>query len=570
MPEKKYSPLAEDLLKKRYLREGESPSGMFRRVAAWIARAEKENSSLWEEKYYEVMENLDFLPNSPCLMNAGTSMPQLAACFVYPVEDSLESIFDTLKISAMTHKSGGGTGFSFSRLRPRGDRVGKTGGTTSGPVSFMEIYDKATEAIRQGGRRRGANMGILRVDHPDIEEFIDAKQAEGRLRNFNISVAVTDEFMDALKSCAEYDLYFPSECEKRGKKDAKYIFEKIRSGAWKNGEPGIIFIDRINRKNPLPGLGRLEATNPCGEMPLLPYEACVLGSVNLSSHAVEGAIDWDKLKRTVNTAVRFLDDAIDVSDFPMKEITEIVRANRKIGLGVMGFASMLMKLEIPYASAGGVKMARKVMKFISGCAHEASEKLAEEKGEFPNFNVSDLKKKRRNSLVTTIAPTGSISIIAGTSSGIEPVYSLSVRRRTEDGRYFDLTDPVVEEVLERRGLPVEKVIADVIQAGSMKISEHISQEVRKVFLTATEIEPRVHVLIQAAFQKYVDNAISKTVNVPDKTTVEEAGGIIIKAYRTGCKGITLYRQNTRRQQVLNIICDCEDTETEYCSMKGDD
>ena len=577
MSENKFSPFARDLLEKRYLRENEDTRSMFFRVASWIAGAEGKDSKEWEEKFFDIMNSLDFLPNSPCLMNAGTSMPQLAACFVYPIEDDLESIFNTLKLAALTHKSGGGTGFSFSRLRPNGDKVGMTGGVTSGPVSFMEIYDKTTQKIRQGGKRRGANMAVLRVDHPDVEEFIDAKQKEHRLNNFNISVAVTDKFMDALEKNTDYDIFFPSHGNLRGKKNAENIFDKISYGAWKNGEPGVLFIDKINRKNPLLKLGELEATNPCAEQALLPYEACILGSINLANHVKEkkiplpplvkggggfsdeNRIDWDKLRKTVQVSVRFLDDAIDVSDFPLKETNEIVKKNRKIGLGIMGFAAMLMKLEVPYCSIEGIKTGKKVMKFINEIAHRTSEKLADEKGEFPNFYSSTLKKKRRNSLVTTIAPTGSISIIAGTSSGIEPVYSLITRRQNEEGKKFEIVDPVFRKKLKKNNLSEKEIVKDIIEKRGIKNVESVPEKLRKVFLTAVEIEPRAHVLMQAAFQQHVDNAISKTVNLPEDITISEVKKIIRTAYRTGCKGITLYRQHSREQQVLNIVCECEST-----------
>ncbi|MBN2407266.1 MAG: adenosylcobalamin-dependent ribonucleoside-diphosphate reductase [Elusimicrobia bacterium] len=554
--EDRFNPVSMDLLEKRYLKAGETPRDMFMRVAGWVSNAEKKDKDKWKEKFFGMMNGLDFIPNSPCLMNAGTSMPQLAACFVYPVDDDLESIFDTLKLAALTHKFGGGTGFSFSRLRPAGDTVGMTGGTTSGPVSFMEVYDKATEAIRQGGKRRGANMGILRVDHPDIEEFIDAKQEEHKLNNFNISVAVTDEFMKAAKKERDFSLYFPKGNE-RGRADAKKIFEKICAGAQKNGEPGVIFIDKINRDNPLVSMGEIEATNPCGEMPLLPYEACILGSVNLASHVKDGHIDWDRLKDTIDIAVRFLDDAIDVSDFPVKQIHDIVTGNRKIGLGVMGFASMLIKLGIPYSSPEGIRMGKKVMKFVSRKAHSGSEELAAERGEFPNFYRSALKRKRRNALVTTIAPTGSISIIAGVSSGIEPVFSLVAERRSEEGRLYRIVDRFFTDYCAWNGLDAEELIEKILEKGGISRVDGVPEKVKRLFLSATEIPPKVHVLMQGAFQGYVDNAISKTVNLPEDFSVKGVRDIIMLAYNIGCKGITVYRQHSRQQQVLNIVCECE-------------
>ncbi|MGM0440954.1 MAG: adenosylcobalamin-dependent ribonucleoside-diphosphate reductase [Elusimicrobiota bacterium] len=553
----KYTPLAKNLLRDRYLRNGETPEDMFKRVAGFISDVETNDRARWNKEFFEVMNNLDFLPNSPCLMNAGTGMPQLAACFVYPIEDDMESIFETLKKAAITHQSGGGTGFSFSNIRPQGYPVRKSGGIATGPVSFMEVYDKATHAVRQGGKRRGANMGILRVDHPDVDTFITAKKQEHKLNNFNISVAVTDEFMDSLNRDEDYNLYFPVHGKKRGEKRAKYVFERIAKGAWENGEPGVIFIDKINNSNPLKKLGDIQATNPCGEMPLLPHEACVLGSVNLANHVKNNDIDWGKLEHTVKVGVRFLDNSIDVSDFPFPEIEKMVSGNRKIGLGVMGFASMLLKLEIPYNTARAVWLARRIMKFIRDKSHEASRNLAAEKGVFPNFYESSLSRDRRNALTTTIAPTGSISIIAGTSSGIEPLYSMVAERRMDDGQIFDMIEPSFKQKLEQLELNERDIVEKIKEKGGFQDLDEIPEIIKKVFVTAMDIDPRIHVLMQAAFQRFVDNAISKTVNLPEKFTVKGVENIIKKAYRTGCKGITVYRQHSRQQQVLNITCDCE-------------
>ncbi len=552
-----FSGLALDILEKRYLSSGETPEDMFGRVASWVAQAEGDERSRWEKEFFSLMRNLDFLPNSPCLMNAGTSRPQLAACFVFPVEDSMDSIFDTLKNAALTHKYGGGTGFSFSRLRPRGSGVGVTGGRTSGPVPFIEVYDKATEAIKQGGRRRGANMGVLRVDHPDIEEFIEAKLDEEKLNNFNISVAVTDEFMEAVKKGSDYTLSFPPGGKPYRKLPAREVLAKMARGAWKNGEPGIIFIDRVNRKHPLNPLGEIESTNPCGEQPLLPYEACILGSVNLENHTQDGEILWERLKNTVSTGVRFLDDALDMSEYPLKEIEDTVRRNRKIGLGVMGFASMLMRLNIPYASPEGIRTASRVMRFIRDEAHAASGELGEEKGEFPSFYRSRLKEKRRNAMVTTIAPTGTLALIAGTSSGIEPVYSLYTERVIGDSEVFSITDRNFINYLEINNIDPDKAMREVAEKGGVSRSDILPEEAKRVFLSATEINPRYHVAMQAAFQRFTDNAISKTVNLPEDFTVREVEDIIFRAFRLGCKGITVYRQFSRRQQVMNIACACE-------------
>ncbi len=560
----KFTPLAENILKDRYLRPGETPMDMFNRVAGFIADGEAEERSKWEKEFFTVMNNLDFLPNSPCLMNAGTGMPQLAACFVYPIKDDMGSIFETLKKTAITHQSGGGTGFSFSNVRPEGYPVRKSGGIATGPVSFMEVYDKATHAVRQGGKRRGANMGILRVDHPDVDAFIGAKKQEHKLNNFNISVALTNEFMDAVNKDENYNLYFPVHGKKRKKKRAQSVFERIAKGAWENGEPGVIFIDKINRANPLKKIGEIEATNPCGEMPLLPHEACVLGSVNLSNHVKENKVDWQKLEHTIKVGVRFLDNAIDVSDFPFSEIEDMVTSNRKIGLGVMGFASLLLKLEIPYNTPEAIWLARKIMKFINEKSHETSRNLAKEKGVFPNFYQSNLLKERRNALTTTIAPTGTISIIAGTSSGIEPLYSMVAQRRLNDGRVFDMIEPCFEEKLDRLNIDKKEILEKIKEKGSLQKVEAVPESIKNVFVTAMDIEPRIHVLMQAAFQKFVDNAISKTVNLPEKFTLAGVKEIIKKAYRTGCKGITVYRQHSREQQVLNIVCDCEGGDDE-CS-----
>lgn len=469
---------AEVVLKKRYLmkdEEGnviETPEEMCWRVAKAIARAEENygnDAKFWTKKFFEIIHSQKFMPNSPTLMNAGTSLHQLSACFVIPIEDSIEGIFKALTDMAKVQKSGGGTGFSFSRLRPSGDIVKSTMGVASGPVSFMKIFDSATEQIKQGGRRRGANMGILNVHHPDIEMFITAKEEEGVLRNFNISVAVTDEFMNAVKNDEEYDLINPRTGEVVRRISARRIFDMIVDGAWRNGEPGLVFIDTINRYNPTPHVGMIEATNPCGEQPLLPYESCNLGSVNLSKFVRDGDIEWDELREVVKIAVRFLDDVVDVNDYPIPEIEEMTKANRKIGLGVMGWADLLFKLRIPYDSKRALQLAEKVMKFIQEESHIASQELAEERGVFPNWESSTWEKKGvkiRNATTTTIAPTGTISIIAGCSSGIEPVFALAYKRMNIlDGEEFFEINPVFEKYLVDSGLYTEELIAKIAENG---------------------------------------------------------------------------------------------------------
>lgn len=553
------------VLRRRYLKKDEkgnvieTPEEMFRRVARNIASTDEkygEDPKKSEEDFYRIMANLEFLPNSPTLMNAETELQQLAACFVLPVEDSIEGIFETLKNAALIHQSGGGTGFSFSKLRPKGDIVKSTGGIASGPVSFMKVFDAATQAIKQGGKRRGANMGVLRVDHPDIMEFITVKKDPRVLTNFNISVAVTEEFMEALKKGEKYNLINPRTKEIVDRINAEEVFDLIVEMAWSTGDPGIIFLDRINKDNPTPQLGEIEATNPCGEQPLLPYEACNLGSINLSKMVKNGEIDFEKLGEIVDIAVKFLDNVIDKNKFPLKKIEEMVKGNRKIGLGVMGFADMLVKLGISYNSEEALKIAEKVMKFISERAKRKSMEIARKRGPFPNYEESVKYNPRiekvRNATRTTIAPTGTISIIAGCSSGIEPFYAISYVRKVLDDEKLYEVNRLFEEIAKKRGFYSEELMTKIAEKGSVQGMNEVPEDVQELFVTAYDISPEWQVKMQAAFQKYVDNAVSKTVNLPQEATKEDVRRVFLLAYELGCKGITVYRNKSKEEQTLSI------------------
>jgi ribonucleoside-diphosphate reductase alpha chain len=552
------------VLEKRYLLKDdagkviETPQQLFRRVAREVARVEARYggcSDIAEQEFYRMMSNLEFLPNSPTLMNAGTRMGQLSACFVIPIEDSMESIFTSLKHMALIHQSGGGTGFSFSNLRPAGDLVSSTKCAASGPVSFMRIFDTATDVIKQGGRRRGANMGILRVDHPDVVQFITAKKDHEEFQNFNLSVAMTDAFMKAVDKDDAYQLINPRTNMPVGKMCARDVLRLMSTMAWHSGDPGAIFIDEINRHNPTPHIGKIESTNPCGEQPLLPYESCNLGSVNLARFAKDGKIDWGSLGTTVRLAMRFLDNVIDASNFPLGKIEEVTKSNRKIGLGVMGFADLLIRLNIPYDSDKAVKVAGKVMDFIEDAAKQESAKLGKERGNFPNFTKSTLTKKHRhmrNASVTTIAPTGTISIIAGCSSGIEPLFGISFVRNVMGGSHLLEVNPEFERVAKERGFYSKDLMARIAEVGSIQHIKDIPGDVRKLFVTALDIAPEWHIRIQAAFQKYTDSAVSKTINFPRTATIGDVENAFKLAYRLKCKGITVYRYGSREGQVLTF------------------
>jgi ribonucleoside-diphosphate reductase alpha chain len=565
------------VLRSRYLLKDEkgkiieTPEEMFKRVARTIASAESlygESPSEWEEKYFALMTTLRFLPNSPAMMNAGKDMGQLAACFVLPVGDSMNSIFDTLKNAALILQSGGGTGFSFSHLRPKADVVQSTGGIASGPVSFMRIYNTATDVIKQGGARRGANMGILRVDHPDILEFIRVKRAEGELTNFNISVAVTDSFLDALRKDEEYDLINPRSGLASGRIKAGVVFNELVESAWETGDPGIVFIDRINEANPTPHIGTMESTNPCGEQPLLPYEACVLGSINLSKYVKHsaagdqkaGLIDWDSLSDDIKTAVRFLDDSIDVNHYPVPAIEEMHKGNRKIGLGVMGWADMLILLGIPYDHKKAFMLAEKLMKFIRDTARQASVELAQARGVFPNFKGSVYDApgmpRVRNATTTTIAPTGTLSLIADCSSGIEPLFALAFKRLIleteldEMNRYFF-------EVAKEKGFYTEELKKKVVEKGNLRGMKEVPADLKRLFKTAHEIAPEYHIEMQARFQEFTDNAVSKTINMPYRAKKEDVARAFLLAYEKGCKGLTIFRYGTAKKGTLVRLTDTD-------------
>lgn len=560
---------AKAVLEKRYLirdeqgRPQETVDELFDRVSRAIAEADKNfdpqaDIDAVAKQFRDMMTNLEFLPNSPTLMNAGRPLGQLSACFVLPVGDSMEDIFTSIKNAALIHKSGGGTGFSFSRLRAKGATVNSTGGVASGPVSFMKVFNAATEAVKQGGTRRGANMGILRVDHPDILEFISCKNNTAEITNFNISVGITEAFMKAVENDEDYELIDPSTKQVTNKLNAKTVFAAIVQSAWQTGEPGIIFLDRLNRDNAVPSQGEIESTNPCGEQPLLPYESCNLGSINLVAHLKKSGerylLDWDKLRDTIRKAVHFLDNVIEVNKYPLPEIAETTLATRKIGLGLMGFADMLLYLGIPYNSEQGVTMGNEIMEMINRIGHEASAQLAQERGAFPLFGESIYRDGTplRNATVTTIAPTGTLSIIANVSSGVEPVFAYAYIRNVMDNTHLIETNHILQERLEAAGLYNEDLMHEIVEKGSLAHVDGIPEDIKRVFVCAHDISPIWHVKMQAAFQEHTDNAVSKTVNFPNSATKDDVEEVYWLAYKLGCKGITIYRDGSRAEQVLNI------------------
>lgn len=555
------------VLARRYLKKDdqgkviETPKQLFRRVAKAVAKADKMHDQKadlkkTEEEFYQMMTTGEFMPNTPTLMNAGTELGQLSACFVLPVGDSIVEIFDAVKYMAMIHQSGGGTGFSFSRLRPRGDIVMSTKGQASGPVSFMRVFDVGTDVVKQGGRRRGANMGILRVDHPDVFEFATAKMTEGMLRNFNISVTATDAFMEAVKKKKDFALINPRTGKAVRKTNAADLFDLIIRMNWQTGDPGMVFIDEVNRRNQTAHIGEIESTNPCGEQVLHPYESCNLGSINLTKVISNGQVDWGKLRQLVRAGVHFLDNVIDVNKFPLPQIKEITEANRRIGLGVMGFAEALIMLNIPYDSEKALEFAEKLMKFIADESHKMSVELGKKRGSFPNFKGSSWDKKdyktMRNATTTTIAPTGTISIIAQTSSGIEPLFAISFVRDVMEGTKLLETNSLFEKVARERGFYSQDLMFEIAATGSVKGNRKVPKDVQRLFATALDINPEWHVRMQAVWQKHTDNAVSKTINLRPEATPEDIRKAYLLAYKLKCKGITVFRYGSKREQVLYI------------------
>lgn len=559
---------ARTVLRQRYLARNargvviESPADMFWRVAYDIALAEQQYPPATRQRhlarqFYDLMASHSFLPNSPTLMNAGRTLQQLSACFVLPVDDSLESIFDAVKYQALIHQSGGGTGFSFSHLRPQADRVATTSGLASGPVSFMRVFNMSTDVIKQGGTRRGANMGILRVDHPDILEFIALKQRPGEMTNFNLSVGLTDRFMQAVTRDQSYALINPRSTKSVRRLPATFVFDRLVHAAWQSGEPGVVFLDTINKANPTPHLGSIEATNPCGEQPLLAYESCTLGSINvarcLTTHRSTRAIDYDRLATLIPLAVRFLDNVLDRTRFPFAAIETHTKQTRKIGLGIMGFADLLIQLGIPYDTDEALQIAERLMGFIQSHAHTASHRLAQERGVFPAYKGSRLQAKglrRRNATVTTIAPTGTISILADCSAGIEPLYGISIARTIMEDIRLESLHPAFLKQARARGLPLAELRREVGHRESIQHLTQIPQDLRRLFVTAHDIDPAHHVRMQAIFQRHSDSGVSKTINLPTTATPKDVASAFLLAHQLGCKGLTVYRSGSREHQVL--------------------
>lgn len=565
----KLSANALQVLEARYLLRNargeitEDPEQLFRRIAGAVAQAEiklssKQKVQEQEEQYFQVLSDLEFLPNTPTLMNAGTRLGQLAACFVLPVEDSLKSIFAAVKQMALINQSGGGTGFDFSRLRPKGDYVKTSKGIASGPLSFIRVFDTTTQVIKQGGRRRGANMGVLRVSHPDILEFIQAKQNTEELTSFNLSVSIDDVFMQAVEQGGDYALINPRSGSEVKKVPAREIFGQMAKSAWDCGDPGVLFIDQINRENPLIQIGPIHSTNPCGEQPLFPNESCVLGSINLKKMLKGKRIDWDKLRRIVWIAVRFLDNVIEINRYPLGKIERVSKSNRKIGLGIMGLADVLIVLGLAYDSQAAVNKAEEIMKTVSETACRASRELAKERGPFPNFSKSVYAQKGepplRNATLTTIAPTGSISIIAGCSSGIEPLFGLAFSRNVLDGKMLEEVNPLLTQKLAECGLANEDVLEQIKSRGSLKGVWGVPEDIRRLFVTAFEIDPRWHIKIQAAMQKHTHNSVSKTINFPNSAGTEDIQEAYLLAHELKCKGLTVYRDGSKKEQVLYLGC----------------
>lgn len=584
-----WTPNARTILAHRYLRKNEqgevieTPQEMLLRVARVIAAVDQRYDPRLDieaqvAQYHTLMTEQRFLPNSPTLMNAGVPLGQLAACFVLPVEDDLTSIFNAVRDAALIHQSGGGVGYTFSHLRPQSDAVRSTGGVAAGPVSFMQVFDQATEAIKQGGRRRGANMGVLRVDHPDILRFIHAKDQEGVLSNFNLSVGITDTFMQAVERDAAFALRHPRTGAAVRTLPAREVMQAMAQAAWRGGDPGVLFLDRINRQHPLTHVGTIEATNPCGEQPLLPYESCILGSINLTHCVTDGAVDWSELRRVVRLGVQFLDNVIDANTYPLPQIATMSTATRKIGLGVMGWADMLIQLGIPYTAPEALSLAEALMRSIAQEARQRSYELGRARGSFAYFAGSRWAQQgygaMRNATVTTIAPTGTLSILAGTSSGIEPLFAVAYVRQGLDGVMLPEVHPGFVQRLQEAGGDPDTIVPAIAQQGSVQHLPEVPAALRRLFVTALDMSPSSHVRMQAAFQRYTDNAVSKTVNLPNSATVDDVLEVYHLAYQLGCKGVTVFRDGSRAQQVLYggkipSLCRTDGTVTVHAEYGGE-